>query len=267
MVSAQKVSSDTIFRFIIDKTLEEHRFCSVKEVADQFRMGRIAGRKMLNSLVKEEKLTIVYQNSKMKVYAPKEIIEQIAHTVKKPEWIENYELPDKKKYKDEQKELAKALNEFERFEELLYLKNDPLEETTIFTFRWLGFKVTPTSPKGSYADFEIEKDGYLGAVEVSGGNGGCPMTEVRQLRHYHDDQVEKGRHIPNLLLLFNHYCDKDVKERKPAFAPNVIDAAKTFEIMLATTYQLYGKIRQAKSGKKTKEVVAREFMSGIWEVV
>lgn len=266
-MKAEKVSSDAIFRFLVDKALEEHKFCSVKEVADQFGIGIIIGREKLNSLVKDGKLSIVYENRKMKVYAPWEIIEQIARTRKKPKWIENYALPEKEKYIDEERELDKALNEYERFEELLYLKNDPLEDPTIFAFRWLDFEVTPTSPKGSYADFEMKKGDYLGAVEVSGGNGGCPMTEVRQLRHYHDDQVEKGKHIPNLLLLFNHYCDKDIRERKPAFAPNIIDSAKTFEIILATTYQLYEKIRQVKSGKKTKEVVAREIMSGKWEDV
>jgi ribosomal protein S25 len=266
-MKAQKVSSDALFRFLVDKALEEHKFCSVKEVANQFDIGVDVSRKELNSLVETGRLAIVYENRQMKVYAPKEMIEQIGRTVKKPKWIENYALPDKEKYRDKQKELDKALNEYERFEELLYLKNEPLEEPAMFTFRWLGFEVTPTSPKGSYADFEMKKGDYLGAVEVSGGNGGCQMTEVRQLRHYHDDQVEKGKHIPNLLLLFNHYCDKDIQEREPAFAPNIIDSAKTFEIILATTYQLYEKIRQVKSGKKTKEVVAKEIMSGKWEDV
>ena len=260
----QDVSLNDVFKFVHDKALEEYRFCSVKNVADEFEISGDKSREILNSLVEDGRLTIVYENPQIKVYAPKEVIEYVVRVRKKPKWVENHLLPDKKKHLSHKKRLDKALYEYERFEELLYLKKRILEEPVMFAFQWLGFKVKPL-PKGSYADFELMKDNFLAAVEVSGGNGSCSMEELRQLIHYHLDELAKNRQIPNLLVLFNHYCDKDLKERDIAFAPNIITAAKEHGITLVTTFQLYEKIRHVKSGELNKEQVAKEIIEGKWD--
>lgn len=156
--------------------------------------------------------------------------------------------------------------EYERFEELLYLKTRALEEPTIFTFKWLGFNVKRL-PEGAFADFEISKDEFLAAVEVSGGNAGCPMNEVRQLHDYFLKTLEKEkRAIPNLLLLFNHFCDTDLNERakKQPFAREIKEGAKRSGITLATTIQLYEKIKRIKSGTATKETIVKEIINGKW---
>jgi NRPS condensation-like uncharacterized protein len=259
----QKVTPDDVFMYVSDMALEEHKFISVKDVEAKFEIDNNRSRQILNSLVESGKLEIVYQNRQIKVYAPKEVIEQIVRTVKKPKWVESHALPNKEHHMKEKIKLDESLFEYERFEELLYLKNEPLEEPVMFTFCWLGFEVKRL-PKGSFADLELTKDGFLAAVEVSGGNAGCPISEVRQLTDYFNKTLsEEQREIPHLLLLFNHFNDKDLKERKEPFAPEIRKAAKRYNITLATTNQLYEKIERVKSGEKTENIV-KEIMEGKW---
>jgi hypothetical protein len=260
----QDVSLDDVYKFVYDEALEESKFCSVRNVADEFKINVQKSRGLLNSLVEDRKLTIVYEHGRIKVYAPREVIQHIVRVRKKPKWVENHLLPNKKKHISQKKKLDKALHDYEKFEELLYLKKTILEEPVRYAFKWLGFKVKPL-PKGSYADFELEKDGYLAVVEVSGGNGSCSMEEIRQVIHYQLDELAKSRQIPNLLVLFNHYCDKDLEERGEPFEPNIRVAGEKHGISLVTTVQLYERIRRVKSGELTKEQVAKEIIRGKWD--
>lgn len=257
------VSLDDVFKFVLDKAQEEYKFCSVKEVADEFQIDARKSRELLNSLVEEGRLTVVYEHLRLKVYAPKEVIEQIMRVRKKPKWLEKYLLPNKEQYLSQKKKLDEALYEYERFEELLYLKTRILEDPTIFAFRWLGLDVKRL-PEGAFADFELTKDKFVAAVEVSGGNAGCPMEKIRQLSHYYTKTLEEEkREIENLLLLFNHFHDRDLNERKKPFAPEIKKAAKRYKITLATTQQLYEKVRRVKSGEP-KERIVEEIMKGKW---
>ena len=257
-----KVTQDDVFTYVSDLALEEHRFVSVKDIEVKFEIDNNRSREILNALVETGKLKIVYQNPQIKVYAPKVIIEQIVLTVKKPKWVENYILPNKEQHFDQKRKLDKALFEYDRFEELLYLKTHLLEEPAMFAFRWLGFDVKPL-PKGAYADFELMKNDFLAAVEVAGGNGACSMEEIRQLIQYDLEEQKHNRNIPHLLVLFNHYAEKDVKERDAPFAKNILDAGKKHGVILATTCQLYEKIRRVKSGEKTENIV-KEITEGKW---
>jgi ribosomal protein S25 len=257
-----KVTPDDVFTYVSDLALEEHRFVSVKDVEMKFEMGNEESREILNSLAENGSLQIVYQNPKIKVYAPKEIIEQIVRTVKKPKWVENYALPNKEQHLDQKRKLDEAFYEYDMFEELLYLKTHLLEEPAMFAFKWLGFEVKSLS-KGAYADFELTKENFLAAVEVAGGNGSCSMEEIRQLIQYHLEELKKDRSVPHLLVLFNHYADRDLKKRDVPFAANILEAGKKHGITLATTYQLYEKIKRVKSGEK-KEVIAKEILEEKW---
>lgn len=263
----QDVSSDDVYKFVLDKALEEYRFCSVKEVTDQFGIGKPKSRELLNSLVKEEKLTVVYENPQIKVYGPKEVVEQIMRVKKKPDWVEKYSLPNKKEHVSKKAKLEQELHEYDVFEELLYLKHKALESPAMFTFEWLGFNVKRLRD-GEYADFEVSKDGFHAAIEVSGGNAGCPLDEVRQLFEYFLKILEKEkRPIQNLILLFNHFCDTDLNERvkKQPFAREIKEGAKRSGITLATTVQLYEKIKRVKSGTATKEDIAKEIIRRKWD--
>lgn len=255
-------STDDVYQFLYDKAREEHRFGSVKEVEEKFGISNVKSREILNSLAETGKLIVVYENPQMKVYAPKEIIEQIVRVVKKPKWVENYPLPNKEQHLSQKKKLDESLYEYERFEELLYLKTKMLEEPAIFTFEWLGFSVKRL-PEGSFADFELMKDGFVAAVEVSGGNAGCPIAEVRQLTDYYNKTItEEKREIPHLLLLFNHFNDTDLKNRKEPFAPEIVKAAKRYNITLGTTIQLYEKVKRVKSGE-SKDRIVKEILNGM----
>lgn len=259
-----KATPEDVFTFVSDKALGEHKFVSVNEVARQFGIAKVKSRGMLNSLVNEGKLALVYESKHINIYAPKEIVEQVVRTVKKPKWVENYLLPNKKQHLSEKKKLDEAMFEYERFEELLYLKTKTLEEPAMFTFEWLDF-VVKRLPEGSFADFEITKDDFLAAVEVSGGNAGCPIAEVRQLTDYYNKTItEEKREISHLLLLFNHFNDKDLKNRKEPFAPEIVKAAKRYNITLATTTQLYEKVNRVKSGE-SKDRIVKEIIDGKWD--
>lgn len=253
---------DDVFTFVNDKALEEHKFTSVTDIVQKFGINKVKSRELLNSLVDTKLLNVVYQHSQLKVYAPREIIEQIVRAVKKPKWVENYVLPNKEQHLDQKRKLDDSLYEYDRFEEILYLKTKMLEEPAMFVFRWLGFEVKPL-PQGAYADFELTKGDFLAAVEVAGGNGACSMEEIRQLIHYDLDEQNKNRKIPHFLVLFNHYADKDLKKRDMPFAPNIIDAGKKHGIVLATTHQLYDKVKRVKSGEK-REVIVREISEEKW---
>jgi hypothetical protein len=259
-------SGDEVYQFLYDKVIEKRQFGSVKDVTEKFRIDKKKSREILNSLVKAGRLTFVYEQPKMKIYSPKEIVEQIGQIViKKPDWVEKYALPTKEKHMKEKKRLDKQLYEYERFEELLYFKNKPLEEPVIFAFEWLNFDVKRL-PDGSFADMELNKNGFLAAVEVSGGNAGCPISEVRQLTDYYNKTIaEEKREIPHLILLFNHFNNKDLTDRKEPFAPEIRKAAERYKITLATTVQLYNKIRKVKSGEETQESISEEIVAGKWE--
>lgn len=259
------VSLDEAFKFIHDKTLEENEFCSVTDVAEEFGISRDKSQDLLNSLVEDGRLVIVFKNPRIRVYAPREVIQYIVRVRKKPKWIENYLLPNKKKHLGQKKRLDKNLYEYERFEELLYLKDKTLEESVMFALKWLGFEVKRL-PEDAFADLEAKKGTFLVAIEVSGGNAGCPMSKVRQLSDYFAKTLEEEkREIKNLLLLFNHFHDIHVRERKEAFAPEIRKAADRYQINLVTTRQLYEKIRCVKSGEVTKEQIAEQIIEGKWD--
>lgn len=258
-----EISLDDVFKFVHGKALEEYRFCSVKNVADEFKISADKSRELLKSLVENGRLVIVYENPQIKVYAPKELIQNIVRVRKKPKWLENHPLPNKEQHLTQKKKLDEALYEYERFEELLYLKTKTLEEPAMFTFEWLGFDVAPTQ-EGAYADFELSRNGFVAAVEVSGGNGGCPMEKIRQLSHYYTKTLEEEkREIKYLLVLFNHFYDRDLDEREEPFAPEIRKAARRYKISLATTQQLYEKVKRIKSGE-SKEHIVKEIMEGKW---
>jgi len=260
----EEATLDNVFRYVNDKTCEEYVFCSVKNVADAFGINKNKSRDLLNSLVEDGRLKVVYENKQIKVYAPREIIENIVKVRKKPHWIIKYPLPNKEQHLELKTKLDKELFEYERFEELLYLKTKTLEEPAMFAFRWLGFNVTPTK-EGAYADFELSKDGFVAAVEVSGGNGGCPMEKIRQLSHYYTQTLdEEDRDIKHLIVLFNHFYDRDLEEREEPFAPQVQKAARRYKITLVTTVQLYDKIKRVKSGE-SKEKIMKEIIEGKWD--
>lgn len=253
-----------VFKFVRDKALEEYSFCSVKNVADEFEISGEKSRGLLNSLVEDRRLVIVYKNPQIKVYAPKEVIQYIVRVRKKPEWVENHLLPNKKKHLNQKKRLDKALYEYERFEGLLYLKDKTLEESVMFAFEWLGFEVKRL-PEDAFADLEVKKDDFLAAVEISGGNASCPMSKVRQLSDYFAKTLEEEkREIENLLLLFNHFHDVDLGKRKKPFASEIKKAAKRYQITLAATQQLYEKIKRVKFGE-SKERIAKEIVEGKWD--
>jgi hypothetical protein len=92
------------------------------------------------------------------------------------------------------------------------------------------------------------------------------MEEIRQLIHYDLDEQNRNRKIPHFLVLFNHYADKDLEKRGVPFAPNIIEAGKKHGIVLATTYQLYEKVKRVKSGEK-REVIAKEISEEKWQFI
>lgn len=254
---------DDVCSFVFDKAMNEFKFSSVTDIAKEFKMSKPKSRKMLNSLIDDGRLSIVYENPQIKIYAPKELVAKIVRIQRKPSWVDKHSLPNKTDFAAKKKEVDDALYEYERFEELLYQQDTPLEDAAAFTFDWLGFEVRKL-PKGAYADFEISIGDFLAAVEASGSYGSCTMTEVRQLIHYHLDELNKNREIPNLILLFNHYCKEDPDQRKEPFAPNIITAAQDHGITLVTTIQLYRKIERVKSGE-LKEAIVKEIIDGNWE--
>ena len=89
------------------------------------------------------------------------------------------------------------------------------------------------------------------------------MEEIRQLIQYDLEEQKKDRDIPHLLVLFNHYAERDVKMRDAPFARNILDAGKKHGVTLATTCQLYDKIRRVKSGEKVEDIV-KEIVEGRW---
>jgi hypothetical protein len=259
----EETTLDNVFRYVNDKASEEYTFSSVKNVADAFGISTGKSRDLLKNLVADRLLKVVYENKQIKVYAPRELIENIVKVRKKPHWINKYPLPNKKQHLELKMKLDRELFEYEKFEELLYLKTKSLEESVIFAFKWLGFNVTPTN-EGAYADLELNKDNFVAAVEVSGGNGGCPMDKIRQLSHYYTKTLEEeDRDIKHLIVLFNHFYDRDLEEREEPFAHQVQKAARRYKITLVTTMQLYDKIKRVKSGE-SKEKIVKEIIEGKW---
>ena len=91
------------------------------------------------------------------------------------------------------------------------------------------------------------------------------MEKIRQLSHYYTKTLEEEkREIKHLIILFNHFHDRDLSEREEAFAPEVRKAAERYKITLATTHQLYEKVKRVKSGEP-KEHIVKEIMEGKWD--
>jgi hypothetical protein len=65
------------------------------------------------------------------------------------------------------------------------------------------------------------------------------------------------------LVLFNHFHDKDPNDRGEPFAVEIKKAAKRYGITLATTKQLYEKVRRVKSGEQ-KDKILQEIIDGKW---
>ncbi len=171
-----------------------------------------------------------------------------------PKWIGAFQLPAQLPLQEavQEKESAiadlrkqleadrLALAQTSRFLQLLYEQGeDVLEPVVRDALRGLGANVEDPGQKGREDGRLVDHLGRRGMLEVKGRSGSLRLSDVRELDNWVREAIANEKWQGKGLLIVNLQCDEDPRKRKDCIPPNCVEAARTFDIAIITTAQLF----------------------------
>lgn len=171
-----------------------------------------------------------------------------------PEWIGNFQLPAQLPIQQAISERETAIAELtrqleadrqnlaqtSRFLKLLYEQGeDVLEPVARDALRYLGARVEDPRKKGREDGRLVDPFGRQGMLEIKGRSGTLRLSDIRELDNWVRDVIANEKWHSKGLLIVNLQCEEDPRNRKNTVPANCLDAAKTFDIAIVTTGQLF----------------------------
>lgn len=168
--------------------------------------------------------------------------------------IEESETIIKQKLDYIEKEKIK-LQKLQRLKGLFTEDGVVLEEIVEEAFRFLGIKLEKVEGNKEDRIFKFHED--IIPIEIKGRNASIPEKDLTQLiGRLGDIQPPKNLEARGVLI-GNHYKDTPLNEklegRNKAFEPNVEEKAKTWNISLLSTLELFKAVRKKLEGEDIEE--------------
>ena len=258
-------SSEEVMDAVREYIFENHRFPQTNDIAKQLGMQRTRCKRVVDDLIRERKLYVVFQGPTMpKVVLPYDMMQGVLRTQSKPKWITAYEFKQKKELDRQTEELQKRTYDYEMFERLLYATDIPLQEAVAFALRWLDFANLkhhvddPDNP-----DITFEYGGIKALVEVEGTTRAGDKRKVEQLAGWLKREIETGnKKLEELqgFLVVNHYRDKNPVERNDPLTPHAKEFLKLNSSRFFTTAFLLNIVKDVTGGLSKEEARKR-----VWE--
>lgn len=179
-----------------------------------------------------------------------------------PEWIKSYSFPDEDKLIEQKQEIQSRLEKIRLRKYLLAAKGRPLEDAVDLALKDIGFTVE-RQPNGAYIDFILKRgDVEVGAVEATSSLGSIDVKEFRQLLHFLTEYEVEKKEIKGILI-GNHFCDKNPKERGDAFTAAAIKAAEKRGASLIKTTDIFDALQMLDRKEISKEEIQKKILESV----
>lgn len=257
-------TSDKILYFVHGYIASNRRFCTVQEISEQVKIPRATCDKCIDYLISGGKLAVVFEIPKrLKLVAPKIIVDALATEKPVQPWLGNYYLPEKKRLNEQRIALESQLNDFEHFETLLTASDKELVAAVAYSLRWLGFTVDVKESQG-HQDVECNINGYSAIMEVKGLERWAKIDELRQIVDYHMRKLKETEAEFDTVLLVNHFRFVEPGKRDLPFSKEVLKAVKGHYsfVRLTSTYRLYQLIGEVVAGVITRQQAQDKLKNG-----
>lgn len=176
--------------------------------------------------------------------------------IKKPNWLKDYDLFNKKALLDKKNEIDEEIRQIERNEILLYGYNKPLENVIKEIFSFLGFLNIRQSITN--ADLICETENSKIVAEIKGLEKQAYERNVSQMFKWYAEETQKetvSKKKVKQIFICNAFRKKIPDERSSFFNRKVIDFSKIHNWGLLSTLNLYQALLKIHDGKLKKEEV------------
>ena len=171
-----------------------------------------------------------------------------------PHWVEQYYLPDEipvrkrieelksntAKLDEDLKKTREELETVTRFKKLLYETGEGvLEPVVLDALRELGADTEPAKDKGKEDGRLTDPTGRDATLEIKGRAGTLRVSDIRQAHQWVADSLAYEERESKGILIANLNRDKPPANRGKVFPVNCIKLARSFDISLVTTTQMF----------------------------
>jgi hypothetical protein len=186
-----------------------------------------------------------------------------------PKWVETFQLPNQlpiiKEIREKEAAIAELTRQLEterrklalvsRFSKLLYEQGeDILEPIVRDALRDLGASVEDPKQRGREDGRLVDPFGRQGMLEIKGRSGNLRLSDVRELDNWVRDAIAHETWNSKGLLIVNLQCDEDPRKRRNFVPANCAEAAKTFDISILTTTQVFHALVSDQKGELDRKV-------------
>ena len=201
---------------------------------------------------KKEYIEYILQNYE-KIKKKLTHIKDLAGPLKKPPWIQDYEIREKKKLIKKRKEISKAINRYEILEKLLYTNSTPLENAVCSSLSYLGVKILDRT--NDEVDLIFETDNKRFVAEIKGLKSEASEGNITQLFRWYakDSENQPNREKPiKAIFICNPHRSIEPDKRKKPFHKKVINIIEGHEWGLLTTLELFNSVNKVLKGDLSK---------------
>ena len=250
-----------------DHIFDSHHFPSIRDIRERSGLSDDSCRRIVNDLVSEQVLSIVHQRLKTPtIYVPSYMLEDILRAQRKPDWLANYQLPERAKLGEQLHRAREVITEFDLLERLLYATDEPLEEAVAYGLEFLEFdSVEHITDDKDNPDIRFDYEGSRFVNEVKGKARQANKDDILQVDGWAKKEVEEhGADPTNIvrMMFVNHFRMDDPTTRGDPLTQHAKDMGRLYHVRLNTTFRLYQIVCQVREGSLTKADARKQIAEG-----
>jgi hypothetical protein len=263
-----------LFRRIInelnDYIFTNHKLPSISDVADAAKISSGKCTELCDILEGQNQIYVISGggHGKPKIIIPYDMMESILNTQSRPKWIEqeDYNFKEIKGLATKISEFSDQLNEYYKFQFLLYGTDVPLERNIAYALNYLEFnEVIHHEDNKNYADITFTHDELKYLIEVEGTTKQGDKSKVLQLDGWFKVEIENGASSNELRGIFfiNSERNKSPEERGSPLTPHAIEFMKRYNFIFMTTSRLFSIVKDIHYNKIDKQKAREMIIKGI----
>ncbi|MBA7601303.1 hypothetical protein ES703_08372 [subsurface metagenome] len=256
---------DRVYDTIEDYIFENHRFCSLDEISRAVGKSRPTCGKLLEQLVKSDRIRVVFEGKgNPTIYVPTYMLQEILRTQCKPRWVDKYSFREKKDGLKQMREATKGIEQYERFERLLYGTSTPLEEVVAYALEYLEFLNVKHHKDEDIQDVSFSYDTKKYLLEIAGTTKQGDVKKVSQLHRWVRNQVDEGSDPKDILGIFvvNHFRHLDLDKRGDPLTAHARRYLKMYGFKFFTTAFLFDMAKKVHTRNIAKDEAQRLVVKG-----
>jgi hypothetical protein len=256
---------DKVYDAIEDYIFENHMFCSVGEISRAVGKSRPTCEKLLEQLVKSDRIRVVFKGKgNPTIYVPTYMLQEILRAQYKPRWVDKYSFHEKEESLKQMGEATKGIEQYERFERLLYGTSIPLEEAVAYALEYLEFLNVKHHEDEDAQDVSFSYDTKKYLLEVEGTTKQGDVRKVDQLQRWVRKEVDAGSDPGDIAGIFvvNHFRHLDPDERGDPLTDHAKRYLKMYGFNFFTTAFLFDMVKKVHTRNIVKDEAQRLVVKG-----